>query len=184
MAIDLLSQKYWNGDIERQYRHELEAFIWTLPFAFLRYQNGEPQQGTVVDPWMTSDYIACKKEKSAFQNGDTLLEAKEQCQIDFKQHWALADALSNRLLAIDQLVRQAKSNGETNDSSGLTLIWPTFVEQLKLVAKHNSSLDYLNGLVNDRGLQSPIWARKYPAMDTSLEHLATRLITYVNKAFR
>ena len=32
MAIELLTDEYWNGSIERLYRHNLEAFIWILPF--------------------------------------------------------------------------------------------------------------------------------------------------------
>ena len=67
MAVELLTDEYWNGSIERLYRHELEAFIWILPFVFLRYQNGKSQRGTLVDQWMTSNYITCY-EKSAFQN--------------------------------------------------------------------------------------------------------------------
>ena len=48
MAIELLTEEYWNGSIERLYQHELEAFIWILPFVFLRYQNEKSQQGTLV----------------------------------------------------------------------------------------------------------------------------------------
>src|SRR5271170_3917635 len=74
MAIELLTNEYWNGSIERLYRHELEAFIWILPFVFLRYQNGKSQRGTVVDQWMTSNYISCREKKSAFRNVDDLRE--------------------------------------------------------------------------------------------------------------
>ena len=68
MAVELLTDKYWNGSIERLYRHDLEAFIWILPFVFLRYQNGKSQRGTLVDQWMTSNYITCYEKKSTFQN--------------------------------------------------------------------------------------------------------------------
>ena len=34
MAIQLLTDEYWNGSMERLYQHELEAFIWILPFVF------------------------------------------------------------------------------------------------------------------------------------------------------
>ncbi len=40
-GLDLLFKKYWEGRVTRRYHHELEAFIWMLPFVFLAYDNGE-----------------------------------------------------------------------------------------------------------------------------------------------
>jgi len=37
MAITLLSDKYLHGKMERKYRHELEALIWVLLLAVLRF---------------------------------------------------------------------------------------------------------------------------------------------------
>ena len=93
MAIGLLNDKYWNGSIERLYRHELEAFIWILSFVFLRYQNGKSQRGTLVDRWMTSNYVACRSYKHGFQNIDDLPEREPLCQPDFQDHWAWAESL-------------------------------------------------------------------------------------------
>jgi len=157
-ALALLSREYWHGNIERQYRHELEAFIWILPFVFLLYRNGESQQGTLVDPWMTPNYTDCIEKKSSFRFR-ALHSARWQCESSFVDHWILVEALVLWLAVIDERAI-AKSNTETNDSLGLTLIWPTFIEQLKLVAKRYPSLDYLNGLVDELGLESPVWARK------------------------
>ncbi|KAF8808817.1 hypothetical protein BYT27DRAFT_7136869, partial [Phlegmacium glaucopus] len=67
MAIDLLTEAYWQGLTKCLYRHELEAFIWILPYTFLLYRDGLRLRNKHVDPWRTSDYNTCRKEKSDFQ---------------------------------------------------------------------------------------------------------------------
>ena len=41
MAVDLLIDEYWEGKVDRLYCHELQAFIWVLPFVFLSYKGQE-----------------------------------------------------------------------------------------------------------------------------------------------
>jgi Fungal protein kinase len=84
MAVDLQSGGYWKGEIEREYRHELEAFIWILTFVFLQYQNGlkRPRQ-TVVDTWLTSSY--------KWKVWIILGRLGKYCQSDFKDHVELAE---------------------------------------------------------------------------------------------
>ena len=67
MAIELLNDHYWKDNTTCHYYHELEAFIWMLPFVFLAYDNGtfDPQTRFIED-WMTSDYNACCKKKVYF----------------------------------------------------------------------------------------------------------------------
>jgi hypothetical protein len=156
MALALLTDKYWNGEIERKYRHELEAFIWVLPFVFLRYQNGESQQGTPVDPWMTANYHACFNEKSGFRTFPKLPEMKERCQSDFKDHWELAQWLILLLGNIDDKTYY-QSTSEVNDSQRLASVWPLFVERLRFAANRQPQLGYINKLIDDLGLESPIW---------------------------
>jgi hypothetical protein len=126
MAIALLSHlsdSYWNGKIERGYRHELEAFIWVLPFVFLRYQNGQSQQGTPVDPWITANYHTCAQKKSHFRTFPKLPEMKELCQSDFNHHWELAQWL---ILLLGHMDDRAfyQSITEVNDSQRLASVWP------------------------------------------------------------
>ena len=67
MALELLCPEYWEGKITRQYYHELEAFIWMLPFVFLAYDNGKlDPNNRFIKSWMTSDYITCGEKKLAF----------------------------------------------------------------------------------------------------------------------
>ena len=46
MAIDLLTDEYWEGTIKRYYYHELESFIWVIVFVFLLYQDGKRQSNS------------------------------------------------------------------------------------------------------------------------------------------
>ena len=46
MAIDLLTDEYWEGTLERYYHHELESFIWVIVFVFLLYQDGKRQSNS------------------------------------------------------------------------------------------------------------------------------------------
>ena len=155
MAIGLLKDEYWNGSIERLYRHDLEAFIWILPFVFLRYQNGKSQRGTLVDQWMTSNYIACRKEKISFQNVWDLPNKKLFCQSDFKDHWKLVQSLLVWQVKISlAALERMHELGMTSDSS-VASIWPLFVERLRLVAKRDPEhLSYVDKLVNNLGLEN------------------------------
>jgi hypothetical protein len=150
MAIELLPSIYWQGDIERKYRHELEAFIWVLPFVFLRYQNGQSQRGTPVDVWMTDNYHACAQEKSCFRTGPNLRRMERLCQSNFKDHWHLATSLLFWLHDYDQSRPDRQFQGKTDDSNDLASIWLAFVQKLKIVAERfPNQLGYLDTLVRD-----------------------------------
>ena len=89
MATDLLTEAYWWGLIKHFYRYELEAFIWVLPFTFLLYQDGMQLWNAYVDPWRTSNYSLCMKEKTAFQEQSTFNATASMVQTDFKGLWHL-----------------------------------------------------------------------------------------------
>ena len=91
MAIHLLNKKYWDGLIKRQYHHELEAFVWVLPFVFLRYQDRAAVPNTIVEEWMTSDYATCHEKKSSFLFN--LRQHHDSVQPDFKKVWQIARKL-------------------------------------------------------------------------------------------
>jgi len=90
MAIDLLTEKYWDGHIKRQYHHELEAFIWVLSFVFFRYHNGTAVPNTIVEEWMTSNYGTCHEKKSSFLRKLREHRHGESVQPDFKDVWPIA----------------------------------------------------------------------------------------------
>ena len=163
MAIDLLCDKYWNGEIEREYRHELEACIWILPFVFLRYQDGKSQRGTPVDAWLRSDYIACAEKKAHFMMVNILADNEKLCQLDFKDHWRLAEELLYWLRSwLNTIQYNARSRDETSTEheSSLVSVWPLFVAQLRSIAKKFPLLlGYINTVIDDLGLEEPFWVR-------------------------
>jgi hypothetical protein len=83
MALDLLTDKYWNGDVEREYRHDQESFIWILPYYFLRSSTG------VFRPalWRTHDWNTCWMTKSAFL---TFLQDYNPVLPGYQLHWWVA----------------------------------------------------------------------------------------------
>ena len=155
MAVELLTDKYWNGSLERLYRHELEAFIWILPFVFLRYQNGKSQQGTLVDRWMTSNYIACRNQKSGFQIVRDLSKKKRFCQSDFIDHWELVESLLSWNTKVDLAAFEQKKDLGVDSDDSVVSIWLLFVAQLRVITKRDPEhLSYVAKLVDDLGLEN------------------------------
>ena len=62
MALELLCREYSDGRMERQYHHDLEAFIWILPWVFLQFE-GQRRTNRQLAPWETGDFEACRREK-------------------------------------------------------------------------------------------------------------------------
>jgi len=140
-AVSLLSDGYWNGEIEREYRHELEAFVWILSFVFLGYQNGlKAQKRTLVDKWMSSKYPTCLYYRHLIWSS-IRPELEKYCQSDYKDHVKLAEGLLIWMGRMDYASnpsgRYLRSEPHQNQdlpliniSNDLTSIWPAFVEQL------------------------------------------------------
>ena len=139
MALDLLLDDP-KLEVERQYRHELEAFFWILSFVFMRYHNGKSQRRTAVDSWMTSSYRACLRAKLDFM---WYRWAQVNFQSDCRDHWRFSDWLLKR--------RELLLKGEA-DGSGLASI-SAFVKQLRAVGL-KADLGYVDKLVDDLGLES------------------------------
>ena len=135
MAIGLLTDEYWNGLIEQLYWHDLEAFIWILPFVFFWYQNGKSQQGTLVKQWMTSNYITCCKEKSRFQNVEILPKQGWFCQPNSIDHWELVESLLLWKGQISMTAFKQKHTLDMTSKSSVASIWLLFIQQLRLVVK-------------------------------------------------
>ncbi|KAH9914946.1 uncharacterized protein B0H18DRAFT_886495 [Fomitopsis serialis] len=67
MALDLLTDAYWKGHIERLYRHDLEAFVWVaLYYAWAFDDEGLEDMDSPVRDWLTADYVECYDKKSNF----------------------------------------------------------------------------------------------------------------------
>ncbi|KZT65503.1 hypothetical protein DAEQUDRAFT_520705 [Daedalea quercina L-15889] len=67
MAIELLKKGYWEGDIGRLYRHDLEGFVWVVAYYAWVYDDaGIEVDNSPVRTWFTADYEQCAKEKTYF----------------------------------------------------------------------------------------------------------------------
>jgi hypothetical protein len=157
MALELLTDKYWRGEVARHYRHELEAFIWILAFVFLAYQDKKFQRGTLVEKWMTSDYNNCRIQKRDFQAFDRLSDHDERRQADFIQHWPLPRHLLEWSDDLAREVYRAKSNlpADYNSVDGL---WPRFTAELDNLPTLDSSsfMDYLPELIAELELRNTL----------------------------
>jgi hypothetical protein len=149
MAIDLLNDKYWRGEIARVYRHELEAFIWILPFVFLRYNDQKHDPRTLVENWMTSDYEDCARRKFIFLKPSTLPEIERLCKPDYIEQWRLAQHLLSWLIRVDLML---STRSEHDDFETAATHWPRFVAELKQVAAIpglESKIGYVANLVDE-----------------------------------
>ena len=89
MAMELLQDQYWEDNITGYYHHELEAFIWMLPFVFLAYNNGKfDPQTRFIEDWITSDFNTCGRKKFSFAT-DKLATALHLVKVAFQDYEAL-----------------------------------------------------------------------------------------------
>lgn len=86
MALDLLTREYWTGQARREYRHDLESFIWILPWVFLQYEQGKSGRSALLSAWSTGDYQTVHTEKLAFLQTMVSEKAKRSYRFD----WMLA----------------------------------------------------------------------------------------------
>jgi hypothetical protein len=64
MALELLSEKAWNGHVERLYRHDCESFAWVLLWICCRYDDGEEIDNPPLSKFITDTYEQCYGMKS------------------------------------------------------------------------------------------------------------------------
>ena len=60
MAIDLLKEEYFTGNVNRLYRHDLESCIWVLVYVLTKGVPGF----ACKEVWQTDDYNKCRREKN------------------------------------------------------------------------------------------------------------------------
>jgi len=102
MALDLLSKKAWTGNFQRLYRHDLEGFIWILPWVFLQFQGGTREFYTLQE-WQNGNYEACARAKRSMLS--ELLRAQDIATPSWKAEWQLAITLLC-WLRIEELKRE------------------------------------------------------------------------------
>jgi hypothetical protein len=103
MAIDLLTDEYWRGEIKRLYCHDLESFIWVIAhiaWGFDSENNLVPN--SPVQDWLTDNYVQCRLLKIDFLyrtgsswpvslrlDGDPVKKMAESCieWLDDRLYW-------------------------------------------------------------------------------------------------
>jgi hypothetical protein len=94
MALDLLTNEYWSGLIEREYRHDQESFIWILAYYFLRSSKG--MYGPIT--WHTHDWNACRLRKNDFL---ATIQKYSPIEPAYQDHWKVVmeplDQLKDRV---------------------------------------------------------------------------------------
>ena len=67
IALVLFHNKYLEGKIHRQYHHDLEGFLWIVPFACLRYEHSDLiERPPIRNLWNTGDYSSSRASKRDF----------------------------------------------------------------------------------------------------------------------
>jgi hypothetical protein len=59
MALELLTEKAWNGLVERLYRHDCESFAWVLLWICCRYDDGEEINDPPLSDLITDSFKQC-----------------------------------------------------------------------------------------------------------------------------
>jgi len=86
----LLTEKAWKGDVQYLYRHDLEGFIWVLPWVFLQFEGGKLKI-PALESWQTGDYAECREAKCNLLVG--LDESQELATGSWKAEWKIAQSL-------------------------------------------------------------------------------------------
>ena len=113
--------------------------------------------------WITSNYVTCCWAKSNFWLIDVLNKNRKLSQLDFRDHWILAEELLlwwAEWLSATKRSRARKGPTFAEVENSVPLLWP----QLRFVAKEFSlaGLGYIDALIDDLQLDKPFWACHIP----------------------
>jgi hypothetical protein len=114
MALDLLTDEAWKGEIPRLYRHDCESFAWVLLWICCRYDSGKEISNAPLSGLITREYKKCFREKQCIFN--ELLDITPTPS--YKDYWPAASELLlwpvSRRLAHD-MDRAGALAGRTRD---------------------------------------------------------------------
>ncbi|PPQ94398.1 hypothetical protein CVT25_002486 [Psilocybe cyanescens] len=178
MAIDLLTQGYWEGKIQRFYHHELESFIWILAYVCLLYDKGIRKKNAAVDAWRTSDYNTCCKNKLHFYTLGVLKAVKDKVQASYKAYWPLAVELciNLRVCHLQNDVREYSSSDDDPRQASEQL-WTTFITSLRSKLEHNNIPDR-DDLLERLEAQKPSFERPDEATQMKLRDQYSTIIAH------
>jgi Fungal protein kinase len=73
MALELLTDKGYAGEIEHRYRHDWESFIWVFIWIVCRYDDGRRLSNPPFDSWVDGDHTTCREKKADLRPSDLRL---------------------------------------------------------------------------------------------------------------
>jgi len=86
MALDLLTDEGWKGNVQRLYHHDLEGFIWILPWVFLQFEGSE-RTNCQLASWETGDFEQCAEKKRGLFSK---LRGKNIATVEWTAEWQFA----------------------------------------------------------------------------------------------
>jgi Fungal protein kinase len=108
LALDLLTEDAWAGNVERLYRHECESFAWVLLWICARYDNGAEIEDPPLNKFITSGFRQCFLSK--YSCGKTIIEIKPTAS--YQIFWRAAVKLVFHVLGQIFATDEAKCFGE------------------------------------------------------------------------
>ena len=137
MALDLLTEKAWKGNVQRLYRHDLEGFIWILPWVFLQFE-GKELKIPALESWQTGDYTECYEAKSNLLS--RLMGSQELATASWKAEWRLAESLLHWLRIMES--KRALAPPSTPPLSAEE-VFNSFCEVLAVSQAHYPPLEHI-----------------------------------------
>ena len=150
MAMDLLTPEYFEGLKPPLYRHDLEGFIWILPWVFLQFDG--PKFKAEQLHWGTGNYHLCHEEKAKMLDYSNI--ASYTPSKSWEVEWQLAKCLlmwlssevgertaRNFPLAEQVALLQRRRGGEGRAPGGGSLNGVFTEEQIQQI-QQTEKLDY------------------------------------------
>ncbi|KAI0055907.1 hypothetical protein BV25DRAFT_1921449 [Artomyces pyxidatus] len=148
-ALELLTDEYWRGEVERLYRHDLEALIWVLPWVFLRMKGERTVKNPPLEAWQTSKYRTCYVKKLVFLGDMPDYSASPSWKIEWRWggqllRWLKLEKTRREYLATDFDAWNGGQLAKEQDN------WDAEYQKFWKVYKYaatRASLDYLVALI-------------------------------------
>ncbi|ETW83474.1 hypothetical protein HETIRDRAFT_474620 [Heterobasidion irregulare TC 32-1] len=149
MALELLNKRYWAGKIKRQYHHDLEGFLWILPYVCLQYKDGN-MVTYLLESWNTDDYTICREKKSDFlRNLRTQPHLIPKATSSYKWEWVI----------FDQFVQRIDNN------------WQSPLTDEAIAAAIKGNMELATSVLNPGDVYAEFWARIKMAAEDDSGHL-------------
>jgi hypothetical protein len=116
MALDLLTEDAWAGNVERLYRHDCESFAWVLLWICSRYDNGAEIKNPPFSQFITFDFLQCYEKKHTC--GTEISKIKPTAS--YENYWLAPVRLIEEILIRRLVTELRKAKHEPTDDK---VVW-------------------------------------------------------------